>query len=154
MLRLVLVHPQVHLPVHHIAPRQLEFFPIFRIPAPDFRALSHQRISRLMNEVIWRLAPSPQEEQSVRLIFASLAKLLIATLAGLLIPGATYAQRAPVVESVDVRVPVAPTPVKIDGKTILAYELRIANFLGSDAVLKRIVISDKNRSDVPLADYR
>lgn len=91
----------------------------------------------------------------MKLMYVSVGKLFIAIMVGLVIPGESLAQlRPPIVESVDIQVPIAPTPVRIDGKAHLAYELRIANFLSSDVILTRVRVSSRDRSDASLADFR
>jgi murein DD-endopeptidase len=53
---------------------------------------------------------------------------------------------------VDLQIPVAPTPVKADGKQCLVYELHITNFFTNKLDLTRIeVLGD--RSKEPLASY-
>lgn len=88
-------------------------------------------------------------------LFVGAGKLLAASLATLFISGEPFAQsRPPLVESIDVQVPIAPTPVNIGGKVHLAYELRIANFQRADITLSRIQVTRQDRPDAVLADYR
>lgn len=59
---------------------------------------------------------------------------------------ASWAQaRTPIVQSLDLQVPVLPTPVTIGGKQHLAYELHVTNFRSIDVALTRIQILDAER---------
>jgi murein DD-endopeptidase len=83
----------------------------------------------------------------VRLI----ALLLLAVAA---VPHASHAQkRTPLVQSVDVQVPVAPTPVRIAGRRHLVYELHITNLGSDDVQLVAVDIEDAGRR-ARLASYR
>jgi hypothetical protein len=53
----------------------------------------------------------------------------------------------------DLLIPVAPTPVSIEGKRHLVYELHLTNFGTSDVVVTRVQVKDGGRK-TPLADYR
>jgi murein DD-endopeptidase len=55
--------------------------------------------------------------------------------------------------SLDVRVPAAPTPVRIAGKWHLAYELHITNYRTVDVSLTRIDAIGGDRGAPPLASY-
>ncbi|MBM0105943.1 M23 family metallopeptidase [Steroidobacter sp. S1-65] len=61
-------------------------------------------------------------------------------------------QRARLVQSVDIQIPSAPTPVTIAGARHLAYELHITNFRPVDVVLKRLEILDAGR-DSRVAEF-
>lgn len=50
--------------------------------------------------------------------------------------------RSPLVQSVDLQVPLAPTPVTVAGKRHLAYELHITNFRPVDVELLRVDVLD------------
>jgi murein DD-endopeptidase len=69
-------------------------------------------------------------------------------------PTAGRAQnRPPLVQSVDVHIPVAPTPVRIAGRRHLAYELHLTNLAATDVVLNGVDVMDAGRS-ARLARYR
>jgi murein DD-endopeptidase len=68
---------------------------------------------------------------------------------------AAYAQeRAAVLESVDLLVPVAPTSFKIAGRTQLVYELHITNFLPVDVSITRVQVRSAPPAGASIADYR
>jgi len=46
------------------------------------------------------------------------------------------------VQSFEVEVPVAPTPVRSEGRTLLAYELHLTNFADETLTLKEIIVGD------------
>jgi murein DD-endopeptidase len=54
-------------------------------------------------------------------------------------------QRPVLVQSIDIEIPVAPMPVTIAGKRVLAYELHVTNFRPHDVELNRIEVIDANR---------
>jgi hypothetical protein len=58
---------------------------------------------------------------------------------------------APIDAPIDMEVPVAPTPVKSDGKIHLVYELHLTNFNSSELALVRIEVL--GRDAIPLAQY-
>lgn len=58
------------------------------------------------------------------------------------VSAATPAARPPLVQSVDLRIPVAPMPVTIAGQRVLAYELHITNFRPFDVELLRVNVMD------------
>jgi hypothetical protein len=58
----------------------------------------------------------------------------------------------PIVQSVDLAVPVAPVPFRQDGRTHLVYELHITNFLQAEVLLASVSVRD--RSGEVLAQYR
>lgn len=68
-------------------------------------------------------------------------------------PASQARPRPRLVESVDVQIPVAPTPVRIAGKPHLVYELHLTNLKATDIVLTRVEIRDAGRRS-RLADYR
>ena len=79
------------------------------------------------------------------------AVLLLAVAA---FPHSSHAQkRRPLVQSVDVQIPVAPTPVRIAGRRHLVYELHITNLGADDATLVAVDIEDAGRR-ARLASYR
>jgi murein DD-endopeptidase len=59
----------------------------------------------------------------------------------------------PAAASLDIQVPVAPTPVRIAGRPHLAYELHITNFRTVDVTLTLIAIRDRDRPGSPLATF-
>lgn len=65
---------------------------------------------------------------------------------------AAPAQRAPVIQSFDLRVPWQPSPVKVDGKWLLVYELHLENYSEEPQKLKRLRIIDTN-SGRTLSEY-
>jgi len=59
--------------------------------------------------------------------------LCVTTALALLTSTPSVAQsRAPIVQSLDLQVPLAPTPVRIDGKLHLAYEVHLTNLRSVD----------------------
>jgi murein DD-endopeptidase len=50
------------------------------------------------------------------------------------------AERAPLIESLDLAVPFQPVLVKIDARPHLVHELHLSNFLANEVVLKRITV--------------
>ncbi|MGH8249781.1 MAG: M23 family metallopeptidase [Steroidobacteraceae bacterium] len=80
-------------------------------------------------------------------------RLCLILLLVLLAPGVNSAQpRAPVIQSLDVHIPVPPTPVTIAGERVLGYELHLTNFRSIDLILSRVEVTDA--LDTRLADYR
>lgn len=85
---------------------------------------------------------------------------LVARMVSLLLVAATCAStaslaqtRVPLVQSLDVQIPVVPTPVRIAGRPHLAYELHLTNLRPLDVVVTRVAVADAGRG-TPLADYR
>lgn len=72
----------------------------------------------------------------------------------LLFPIASSPQsRTPLIQSIDIQIPVPPTPVMIAGKQHLGYELHVTNFRSSDVALTRLeVLNADNKSQ--LADFQ
>lgn len=62
-------------------------------------------------------------------------------------------ERTRLVQSVDVQVPVPPTPVTISGKRHLVYELHITNFRSVDVALTRVEVLNAD-NNARLADLR
>ena len=60
--------------------------------------------------------------------------------------------RTPLVQSVDVLIPLPPTPVTIAGLKYLGYELHITNFRPFDVALTRVEVLDADRK-TRLAEY-
>jgi murein DD-endopeptidase len=60
--------------------------------------------------------------------------------------------RQPLVQSVDIQIPIAPMPFKTAGKRHLAYELHVTNTRPYDVVLNRVEIHDAVRGN-RLADF-
>jgi murein DD-endopeptidase len=63
-------------------------------------------------------------------------------------------ERTPVVQSVDLLIPMAPMTVPIAGKTHIVYELHITNFLSVDVSLVRLQVLAAGSSGISIADYR
>jgi len=80
--------------------------------------------------------------------------LIITSLLASNIPGrsSTQAQKLSAVP-VDLQIPLAPTPVKADGKFHLFYELHITNFRSRSLELTRVEVVGDNEAS-PLASYR
>lgn len=77
------------------------------------------------------------------LMLRPLALLLFTFIA---VSSISWAQsRAPLVQSVDMQVPVAPIPVTSGGKRYLAYELHVTNFRTVDVALTRLEVLDADR---------
>ena len=55
---------------------------------------------------------------------------------------------------VDLEIPIAPTPVKADGKIHLLYELHITNFRAKNLELTRIEVLNDVMNSLPLASYK
>jgi len=55
---------------------------------------------------------------------------------------------------VDLEIPVAPTPVKADGKVNLIYELHITNFRAKNLELIRVEVLGDTVNALPLASYK
>src|SRR5918996_269010 len=68
-------------------------------------------------------------------------------------PLTSWAQRTPLMQSIDIQIPVQPIPVKISGKKHLAYELHITNFRNLDVALTRIEVLDADGKN-HLGDFR
>jgi murein DD-endopeptidase len=83
----------------------------------------------------------------ILLIFVSVA-------AHVLLSPVLIAQLAPLSSAgLDVQIPVAPTPVKIGGRTCLVYELHITNFRAATVTLTRVEVLAGNREDGVLRSY-
>jgi len=63
-------------------------------------------------------------------------------------------ERAAILESVDLSIPMAPTSVAIMGKTYLVYELHVTNLLPVDVSITRIQVKRDGPLGAALADYR
>src|SRR5688572_16196653 len=53
----------------------------------------------------------------------------------------------------EIRIPVPPTPATLDGRTVLAYELHITNFLPRDLTLNRVEVFGQSANSPALAVY-
>jgi murein DD-endopeptidase len=60
---------------------------------------------------------------------------------------------APSAGPVDLEVPLAPTPVRADGKFHLAYELHVTNFRAPELSLMRVEVFGEGPQAPPLARY-
>ena len=80
---------------------------------------------------------------------------LISTLIVLASARSNNAQvQAPLGISLDIDIPVAPTPVRAGGKTHLAYELHLTNFRSADLALTRVEVVDGDRTATVFANYQ
>jgi hypothetical protein len=86
----------------------------------------------------------------VRLQLCIVLSLLLACASG---ASASDGGRPRLVQSLDVQIPVPPTPFVSAGKRRLAYELHLTNFTTHDVALTRVQIVDAERAQ-PLAEYR
>lgn len=69
--------------------------------------------------------------------------------------GLSHAQeRAAILESVDLFVPLAPASVAISGTTYIVYELHITNLLPVDVSITRIQVKRADPPGASIADYR
>jgi murein DD-endopeptidase len=84
--------------------------------------------------------------------------LLLSLAAGVIVFASSHASmgqvRAPASASLDIQIPVAPTPVRTNGRMILAYELHITNFRAIDLALTRIEVFSGKQNPAPLASYQ
>ncbi len=64
------------------------------------------------------------------------------------------AQSIPGEPPVEVRIPVAPAPAHINGRTVLAYELHITNLFPSEISLNRIEVLGDGAVREPIISYR
>jgi len=78
------------------------------------------------------------------LIFCLATSLLILT---------TFAQE-PGNAPVEIRIPIAPTPVRGNGKTLLAYEFHLTNFLPREVTLNRIEVFGSDPARPAIAGYQ
>jgi murein DD-endopeptidase len=86
---------------------------------------------------------------------SSISRRFRLALLGLPLATGLLAQARPaIVQSVDLLVPIAPAVVPIGGKTQVAYELHITNFLSVDVSLSRLLVRRGDRPNVAMADYR
>lgn len=65
----------------------------------------------------------------------------------------TAQAQAPIDAPVEIAIPIAPTPVKADGKAHLVYELHITNFSPNELTLTRVEVLSGERDSSPLAQY-
>ena len=68
-------------------------------------------------------------------------------------PNCLFSQKLSAVP-VDLEIPVAPTPVKADGKTHLFYELHVTNFRAKHLELTRLEVFKDEADSLPLASYK
>ena len=85
-------------------------------------------------------------------ISISLAFGLICILNPINLNGA-FAQKLSAVP-VDLEVPVAPTPVRAEGKTHLLYELHLTNFRAKNLELTRVEVFKDKADSLPIASYK
>lgn len=67
-------------------------------------------------------------------------------------PGFVSSQKLSAVP-VDLKIPIAPTPVKADSKIHLIYELHITNFRARNLELTRVEVFKEGANNSPLASY-
>ena len=80
--------------------------------------------------------------------------VLLMILFTLLNPASVLPQtRTPLIQSIDVQIPISPTPVMVAGKKHLVYELHITNFRNFDIALTRLEILNADNK-VQLGDFR
>ncbi len=85
---------------------------------------------------------------------APILTLALVLLAALALPAsAPLAARPPQVQSLDIQVPVPPTPVRIAGRNLLAYELHITSFRPVDVALLAVNVVDAH-SGASVAELR
>jgi Peptidase family M23 len=82
------------------------------------------------------------------------ARALLASLGCVLVALVFASEREPIVQTVDLLVPLAPATVRIAGKTHVVHELHITNVLAVDVSIVRIQILRVEPPDVSIADYR
>src|SRR5688572_12028491 len=96
---------------------------------------------------------SPSQENAMRTRMLSLAIPVAVVMTWGGAPG-TLAQRAIQPNAaLDIHVPVLPTPVRIDGRLHLVYELHLTNFSSADLSLSRISLAEPDASK-PLASFQ
>ena len=87
----------------------------------------------------------------MKLVPIALAAVILAALAGVnLTP---VAAQKPSAVPVDLEIPIAPTPVKAEGKIHLLYEVHITNFRARPLELIRVDVLSGETSAAPLASY-
>ncbi len=74
-------------------------------------------------------------------------------LSNIINPKYIFAQK-PLSAPVDLEIPMAPTPVKADGKMHLFYELHITNFRPKNLELTRVEVLKDETNAAPLASYK
>ena len=70
----------------------------------------------------------------------------------LVVLACTAQGRSKIVQSLDMRIPVAPAPVAVAGQRVLAYELHLTNLRPVDVTLTRVEVRDAARK-IRLAEY-
>ena len=86
----------------------------------------------------------------ISILFFALGSILLLNIVN---PRHVFAQTLSAVP-VDLEIPVAPTPVKANGKVNLVYELHITNFRAKNLELTRIEVFDSAVNALPLAIYK
>lgn len=74
-------------------------------------------------------------------------------LAMLLVPAALTARASALHQSFDLQVPQAPTPVTIDGRRQLVYELHVTNYAGVGLLPAKLDVLDEDTMGKPLASW-
>src|SRR5215831_11488634 len=65
----------------------------------------------------------------------------------------TLAQVIPGEPPAGVRIPVSPLPARVNGHTVLSYELHVTNFLTKEISLNRIQVFGADTGQVPITSY-
>lgn len=92
-------------------------------------------------------------EVTMKRISISLPALSFVLLLIVINPSLILAQKLSAVP-VDLEIPVAPTPVKANGKVHLLYELHITNFRAKNLELTRVEVLGDSANDLPFASYK
>jgi murein DD-endopeptidase MepM/ murein hydrolase activator NlpD len=71
---------------------------------------------------------------------------------GILLASTAMAQRTPLQQSFDMRVPWTPEPVSVHGKTFLQYELHLTNFAPQPLTLQRVSVMDDQGQELATLD--
>lgn len=88
------------------------------------------------------------------MVTTSLTRTLLLPVILLLAPLHATAQptRTPIIQSLDIQVPVAPAAINVGGKRHLVYELHVTNFQTVDVALNRVEILNAD-DGTPLANF-
>ena len=67
---------------------------------------------------------------------------------------ASISGRVPSDAPVEARIPFAPIPAKINGQTIIAYELHLTNLIARELTLNRIEVFRQDTRSTPIVSYQ
>ena len=67
---------------------------------------------------------------------------------------ASISGRVPSDAPVEARIPFAPIPAKINGQTIIAYELHLTNLIARELTLNRIEVFRQDTRSTPVVSYQ